>query len=207
MIKAGGPKPRLLVCAPSNAGVDEIMRRLIALKRSSTNSRISSLNLVRCGMTSSVHPDVEEITLDNLIRGNKDEDGKAGGLGPSMTDKWVLEELKIRGDDLKKEMEELKRRRRGLKGVKGKEAELKEVEARLHAAMNEEQDIDYQQTELGRKAKAADARTDKKNNSVRNDFRNEAMMRIHMLETAHIVGCTLNSSGSSLMDQVNGDSF
>ena len=157
-------------------------------------------------MTSSVHPDVEEITLDNLIRGNKDEDGKAGGLGPSMTDKWVLEELKIRGDDLKKEMEELKRRRRGLKGVKGKEAELKEVEARLHAAMNEEQDIDYQQTELGRKAKAADARTDKKNNSVRNDFRNEAMMRIHMLETAHIVGCTLNSSGSSLMDQVNGDS-
>ena len=61
VVKAGAPKPRLLVCAPSNAGVDEIMRRLIVLKKSSTHSRISNLNLVRCGMASSVHPDVEEI--------------------------------------------------------------------------------------------------------------------------------------------------
>ena len=205
MIKAGGPKPRLLVCAPSNAGVDEIMRRLIALKKRSTNSRISSLNLVRCGMTSSVHPDVEEITLDNLIRGNKEGSAERdGGLGPSTTDTWVMEELKIRGDDLKNEIEELKRRRRGVKGVKSKEAELKEIEAKLHKAMDEEQDIGYQRTELGRKARAAEARTEKKSSQagVRNDFRNEAMMRIHILETAHIVGCTLNSSGSSMMDQV-----
>ena len=180
------------------------MRRLIALKKRSTNQRIANLNLVRCGMTSSVHPDVEEITLDNLIRSNKEGSAEKDGnlSGPSTTDKWVLEELKIRAEDLKKEIEELKRRRRGLKGVKGKEAELKTVETRLHAAMDEEQEVAHQQGELGRKARAAEARVDKKA-GVRNDFRNEAMMRIHILETAHIVGCTLNSSGSSLMDQVS----
>ena len=134
MIKSGGPKPRLLVCAPSNAGVDEIMRRLIALKKKSTNSRISSLNLVRCGMTSSVHPDVEEITLDNLIRGGKDST-KDGSLGPSGADNWVLEELKIRGESLKQEMEEMKKKRRGLKGVKGKEAELRVSLPHLHIAV------------------------------------------------------------------------
>ena len=68
--------------------------------------------------------------------------------------------------------------------------------------MDEEQDIAYQRAEIERKEKAADCRTEKKG-GVRNDFRNEAMMRIHTLETAHIVGCTLNSSGSSMMDQVN----
>ena len=160
-------------------------------------------------MTSSVHPDVEEITLDNLIRGGREGSGEPGdgSLGPSSTDKWVLEELKIRGDDLKGEIEELKRRRRGLKGVKGKEVELKEVETRLHKAMDEDQEIVHQQTELGRKARATEARTEKKaGGGVRNDFRNEAMMRIHILETAHIVGCTLNSSGSTLMDQAFGAS-
>ena len=67
--------------------------------------------------------------------------------------------------------------------------------------MDEEQDIAFQRNEIGRKEKAVDARTVKKS-GVRNDFRNEAMRRIHTLEQAHVVGCTLNSSGSSMMDQV-----
>ena len=75
-------------------------------------------------MNSSVHPDVEEITLDNLIRAGK-EPKKEGSLGPSQADSWVLEELKIRGENLKSEMEKLKKQRREYKGVKGKESELK----------------------------------------------------------------------------------
>ena len=45
--------------------------------------------------------------------------------GPSKANSWVFEELKIRGETLKSEMEELKKRRRGFKGVKGKETEYK----------------------------------------------------------------------------------
>ena len=81
---------------------------------------------------------------------------------------------------------------------------VQEIEAKLHKAMDEEQDINFQRNEIDRKTKATEARTEKKG-GVRNDFRNEAMMRIHILETAHIVGCTLNSSGSSMMDQVSQD--
>ena len=78
-VKPCAPKPRLLVCAPSNAGVDEIMRRLIAFKKSSTNPRISCLKLVRVGLIAKVNPDVHEITVDRLIKSGK-EPKKEGTL-------------------------------------------------------------------------------------------------------------------------------
>jgi hypothetical protein len=68
--------------------------------------------------------------------------------------------------------------------------------------MDEDKNIEYQLSEIRRKARVIDTATSKK--SVKMDFRNETMMRIHMLETAHIVGCTLNSSGSTLMDSAFG---
>eukprot|EP00833_Pecoramyces_ruminatium_P010443 jgi/Orpsp1_1/1184475/evm.model.c7180000089668.1 len=63
--KALPKKVKILVCAPSNAGCDEIVRRL---KRGvqKSDGQIYKPKLVRIG-TEAIHPDCKDVTLDALV--------------------------------------------------------------------------------------------------------------------------------------------
>ena len=75
------PKPRLLVCAPSNAGVDEIITRVLGVESSSPAAAAAggfvdgklvrySPDIVRIGQSESVREEVKEkISLDVLVDG------------------------------------------------------------------------------------------------------------------------------------------
>ena len=67
--------------------------------------------------------------------------------------------------------------------------------------MDEEYDIASQRAEISRKEQAARAQTEKTSGG-RNDFHDDMKIQIHTLETADIVGCTLNSSGCPEMIKV-----
>ncbi|KAJ3343209.1 DEAD-box type RNA helicase, partial [Kappamyces sp. JEL0680] len=57
---------RLLICAPSNAAIDEIGRRLM-LGINNTKGQTYHPNTIRIGKMSSVHPDVQPIGLEQLL--------------------------------------------------------------------------------------------------------------------------------------------
>ncbi|KAK4022260.1 hypothetical protein OUZ56_007739 [Daphnia magna] len=56
--------PRILVCAPSNNAVDEIAARLMRVR----DARKSNYHIVRVGVTTSMHPSVAKISLEELIK-------------------------------------------------------------------------------------------------------------------------------------------
>lgn len=58
-------KPRVLICAPSNAAVDEIARRIII--SSPKDQFHQKLNLIRIGVLNNINSNLKEHTLDNII--------------------------------------------------------------------------------------------------------------------------------------------
>ena len=63
----------LLVCAPSNAAVDEITRRLsmgvsyLADEKGKSVQKLFKPSIVRLGVSSSVHSDVRDVSLEYLL--------------------------------------------------------------------------------------------------------------------------------------------
>lgn len=61
------PRPkRILVCAPSNAAIDEIARRLIEGVRN-VQGQTYKPSILRVGNQSSIHPDVIKFSLNYLV--------------------------------------------------------------------------------------------------------------------------------------------
>ncbi|WWC87506.1 uncharacterized protein L201_002396 [Kwoniella dendrophila CBS 6074] len=73
------PKPKLLVCAPSNAAIDEVCKRLILGVPGSEGKRLNP-TIVRIGIDSSVNIAVKDVSLDSLVeaRVNAETSGKDG---------------------------------------------------------------------------------------------------------------------------------
>ncbi|KAN0037640.1 hypothetical protein ACTFIV_002993 [Dictyostelium citrinum] len=65
-VKGGSTKRRILLCAPSNGAVDEIVSRLIRDGLLNADGRKYNPNLVRVGPGS--HSDVESVSLDYMVR-------------------------------------------------------------------------------------------------------------------------------------------
>src|SRR5271167_712855 len=59
-------KPRLLLCAPSNAAVDEIVLRLIGGIRNAQGERYQP-RIVRVGRSDNINAHVRKVTLDELV--------------------------------------------------------------------------------------------------------------------------------------------
>ena len=74
---------KILVCAPSNAAVDEIIRKLVSGLKDSSGKKISP-NIVRIGFTEIVHDDVKPYCLDNLI-------AESSGMSDQKTQKKINE--------------------------------------------------------------------------------------------------------------------
>ncbi|CAH1800066.1 unnamed protein product [Owenia fusiformis] len=61
---------RILICAPSNGAIDELMRRIIDEVRITKNSKSDVIKLkpVRVGNVNSVHPAIQQYTLDAVTQ-------------------------------------------------------------------------------------------------------------------------------------------
>lgn len=60
----GAPLPRILITAPSNAAVDELVRKLLAVR--STLPKDKRFNMMRIGKEHVIHQDVRRIRLESL---------------------------------------------------------------------------------------------------------------------------------------------
>lgn len=78
---AGPPRKKLLICAPSNAAVDELVLRLKQGVKTSGGSH-HKVEVVRLGRTDAINAAVKDVTLDELVTARVDaEVNKGGNLG------------------------------------------------------------------------------------------------------------------------------
>ncbi|XP_048578304.1 uncharacterized protein LOC5512433 isoform X2 [Nematostella vectensis] len=205
-------KTRLLVCAPSNEAVDELVRKIVRAAprrdvankenvRKDRNARDVKNNcgdfvLVRVGRKSHVSPSVKDVCLDNMAQGILKQKDTAIATDNSSNLKTQLRSVHKQSDLLDKEKFYLQ----DMIQNKGEDdddekcelqAQLEVVETKRKALSTQRHALDKQYCQM--KHKEAQER------------RMESRVRKDILNSADIVCCTLSGSGSKkLLNDMRG---
>ncbi|WWC59973.1 uncharacterized protein I303_102536 [Kwoniella dejecticola CBS 10117] len=173
------PKPKLLVCAPSNAAIDEVCKRLILGVPSSSGIRLNP-TIVRIGIDSSVNIAVKDVSLDSLVeaRVNAETNGKDGSS--------EYARLQSELDSVK---QQIKEKQEQLRVVQNHEEKRKIVENDYHALVT-------RRTQLGQAAsRAKDAARD----ATRHLDGARRAAKEQVLNEADIICATLSGAGQDTL--------
>ncbi|XP_036710448.1 probable helicase senataxin isoform X3 [Balaenoptera musculus] len=163
---------RVLVCAPSNAAVDELMKKIILEFKEKCKDKKNPLgncgdiNLVRLGPEKSINTEVLKFSLDSQVNHRMKKDL------PSH-----IQEMHRRKEFLDHQLDELSRQRALCRG--GRELQRQELDEKIAKVSKERQ-------ELASKIKEVQGRPQKTQNII-------------ILES-HIICCTLSTSGGLLLE-------
>lgn len=174
------PGKKLLVCAPSNAAVDELVTRL---KQGvvTTSGRLKKINVLRLGRTDAISAAVKDVTLDELVR------------------------LRMEGDDTRDKMN-ANREKLHQEAAKIKE-ELSIIRPRLEEAKGQGDDTKYktltrqfdqlkkQQMEIGRKI---DAEKESGTSVAREVELKRRQIQQEILNSSQVLCATLSGSGHEM---------
>jgi len=165
---------RILVCAPSNAAVDELVLRLM---RGIKNSKgvVFKPRLVRLGRTDAINEQVKDITLEELV------DSKLSSV-EKIDDNAIREEHKkciMERDELREKLD----------SGKLTEAEIAKAEIRL-------QDVVQKRRELGKKL---DEIREQRSVSYRNREIQRRNIQFKILNDAEVVCSTLSGSAHDVL--------
>ena len=176
-----GPVPKVLVCAPSNAAIDEVARRI---KEGVWNSAGKSVTpqVVRVGADASVNIAVKDISLDALVEQRLATRPESQRQEKSERQS-VLQEIQNLKQQKKTKLEQISIAAGNSARVLQLEQEIKEINAKrmtLSARANElrEQDTNSQR--------------------VLDTVRRKA--RTDVLNEADVICCTLSGSGHEALD-------
>ncbi|KAG2010053.1 RNA helicase [Coprinopsis cinerea AmutBmut pab1-1] len=179
-------KPKILICAPSNAAIDEIAQRLKA--KYCDGDPVKKLSIVRMGAQGSIGSAVKGVSLDSLVQDKiQEETGNQG---------FPTEELNRQISMLKMEMESLKHAR---------DEKLKEM-TNLQNNYARHNALDQETQAMGRKRQALAAELNKLRDKLKSDGRSmEALRRkarFEIIRDADVICSTLSGSGhEALLDQ------
>ncbi|XP_036892405.1 probable helicase senataxin isoform X2 [Sturnira hondurensis] len=163
---------RVLVCAPSNAAVDELMKKIIlefkerCKDKKNPMGNCGDINLVRLGPEKSINNEVLKFSLDNQVNHRMKKDL------PS-----YVQEMHRRKEYLDHQLDDLSRQRALCRG--GREMQRRELDERIAHVSKERQ-------ELASKIKEVQGRPQKTQSII-------------ILES-HVICCTLSTSGGLLLE-------
>lgn len=177
------PKAKLLVCAPSNAAIDEVCKRLMEGVPTENGGRIVP-KMVRIGVESSVNIAVKDISLDNIVEARVNNDmATKEGRGTELT--RIQQELEEVKEQLKTKQDEL---------VKTKDAQ-KHINVE-----NEIRALTQRRAKLGQaSSKAKDAARD----ATRHLDGLRRSTRDTVLKEADIICATLSGAGQDVLAAFN----
>lgn len=171
-------KTKLLLCAPSNAAVDEIVLRLIGGIRNAQGQRYSP-NIVRVGRSDNINPHVRDVTLDELV------DKRLESTAPKPSEKGAMDEQSLRARlnkilDLRnvKSAEYDRAREAGAGDVTALAGQLRELNA-----------------EKNRIGAQLDDQKDRRFSMTRDSDVNRRQITFAILDEADVICCTLSGSG------------
>lgn len=176
-----GQKPKkLLVCAPSNAAVDELVLRLKQGVRT-TGGKTRNINVLRLGRTDAISASVKDVTLDELVRTRME--------GDSTKDKAKAQREKLheRASQIKEEL--------GVLRPKLDEANEKEDQDFRNKLLRQFDELKREQRDIG---KQIEADRDSGNSVAREVEMKRRQIQQEILNGAHVLCATLSGSGHEM---------
>ncbi|KAM0707181.1 hypothetical protein Q7P35_006512 [Cladosporium inversicolor] len=179
----GGASKKLLVCAPSNAAVDELVMRLKNGVKTKTG-KTYPINVVRIGRSDAINSSVKDVTMDELV--NK----QTGGSGQ---DQGKREETAKLYQDHKKVSAELKDLYDKRDSGELKEGERKQVEEAIVGVRRRKNDLGTR----------IDNSKDQERQAGRESELNRKKAQQAVLDKAHVICATLSGSGHDMFQSLN----
>ena len=185
---ANGPAPvpkaekRLMVCAPSNAAVDELVMRLKkGLKLADGSS--TKINVVRLGRSEAINSNVKDVTLEELVNAKLD-----------IKPKDQREDVQTYMMDHKAISQEVLKQRNIFDAKRQKGEVISEKDNIAFEALKR------QKAQLGTKI---DHMKDSAQHEIRNAEMNRKRVQQEILDGAHVLCATLSGSGHDLFQSLN----
>jgi len=175
------PVPKVLICAPSNAAIDEVARRLKEGVRNSVGKSVTP-QVVRVGAEASVNIAVKDITLDALVEQRLAAQPESQRNEKSERQS-VLQEIQNLKQQKQTKQEQISKAAGNSARVLQLEQEIKEINAKRMALSARANELREQDTNTQR---ALDT------------VRRKA--RIDILNEADVICCTLSGSGHEALD-------
>ncbi|OAA55642.1 hypothetical protein ISF_07747 [Cordyceps fumosorosea ARSEF 2679] len=176
-----GQRPKkLLVCAPSNAAVDELVTRLKnGIK--TVGGKTRNINVLRLGRSDAISAAVKDVTLDELVRVRMQ--------GDSTKDKAKAERDKLheRAGQIKEEL--------GILRPKLDEANEKEDQDYRNRLLRQFDELKREQRDIG---KQIEAEKDSGNSAAREVEMKRRQIQQEILNNAHVLCATLSGSGHEM---------
>jgi senataxin len=179
----GGASKKLLVCAPSNAAVDELVMRLKNGVKTKTG-KTYPINVVRIGRSDAINSSVKDVTMDELV--NKQ-------IGGSNQDQGKRDETSKLYQDHKKVSAELKDLYDKRDSGDLKEGERKQVEEAIVGVRRRKNDLGTR----------IDNSKDQERQAGRESELNRKKAQQAVLDKAHVICATLSGSGHDMFQSLN----
>jgi len=180
------PKKKLLICAPSNAAVDELVLRLKDGIQPLNGPR-QKINVIRIGRSEAINASVKDVMLDELVRMKLE--GNSGENDKLINDR----------DKLHKDAAQIKERlnvlRPQMDDARGKED--KAFEIRLQRDFDE---LKRAQARIGAKI---DEDKESGNTVSRQNEINRRRFQQEIIDGAHVLCATLSGSGHDMFRNLN----
>ncbi|KAI0195804.1 SEN1 N terminal-domain-containing protein [Xylaria flabelliformis] len=175
-----GTAKKLLVCAPSNAAVDELVLRLKEGVKS-MNGTFNKINVLRLGRSDAINAAVRDVTLDELVKARVEGNAKENS-GPSSRELMHQEagQIKRELNDLRPQLESARER--------GDRVEA----GRLQRKFDE---YKRRQAQIGAKI---DADKDSGNTAARENEIRRRQIQQEILDSAQVLCATLSGSGHEM---------
>ncbi|KAI1815392.1 SEN1 N terminal-domain-containing protein [Poronia punctata] len=175
-----GTTKKLLVCAPSNAAVDELVLRLKAGVKSMSGN-FHKINVLRLGRSDAINAAVRDVTLDELVKARVEGTDK-DKAGPSSRELMHQEAGKI-----KAELAELRPQLESARAT-GDRAETNRLQRKFD-------EYKRRQAQIGAKI---DADKDSGNTAARENEIRRRQIQQEILDSAQVLCATLSGSGHEM---------
>ncbi|KAH8886827.1 RNA helicase-like protein [Thozetella sp. PMI_491] len=176
---------KLLVCAPSNAAVDELVLRLKAGIKT-LNGTTHKISVLRLGRSDAINAAVRDVTLDELVKARLEADAKENG-NVSSRDQMFQEanEIKAKITELRPQLEA------------AREGEDRSLLTRLQREFD---DFKRRQAQIGARIEADKSSG---NTYAREMEIKRRQIQQQILDGAHVLCATLSGSGHEMFKNLN----
>ncbi|SPQ19663.1 bc50827a-d072-4c71-b1bd-e443da840486 [Thermothielavioides terrestris] len=178
------PSKKLLVCAPSNAAVDELVLRLKAGVKT-MNGTTHKIEVLRLGRSDAINAAVKDVTLDELVRVRMEAEINNGG--PS-----DREQLHQEAGELKEKVAELKPQLEAARASDNRALAMK--------LQREFDELKRRQAHIGAKI---DAQKSDGNTFAREVEIKRRQIQQDILDKAQVLCATLSGSGHEMFKNLN----
>lgn len=180
------PMKKLLVCAPSNAAVDELVLRLKQGVKTMSGTH-HKINVLRLGRSDAINAQVRDVTLDELVKASMEAEANKNGSGSSDRDKLHQEagEIKAQLNDLRPRLES---------------ARASDDRALINDLQRQFDVLKRRQGQIGAKI---DADKDSGNTYARENEIKRRSVQQKILDGAQVLCATLSGSGHEMFKNLN----